>query len=546
MQTVQTMCLVSIVRRQSGMMRYILLLLIALYSYAQENNSSKRDWQISGQSETVGVYRDSSGSGATSVNDGSTFRQDLGLKAKGKIGEAKAGVEVRGRATNDERVSPNTADLLTFRSYYRTERLAVEVGDVAKMYNPLIFSNALKGGKIGLKQKMGETKSVEYSMIGGIQSGSWKDTFRQEQDQRDAIAAEVKYRHDRAQFLALSVSYAKDRLADSNTTSLFDRNASESLSAGLQWDWRFNRYLRFKGDTAVTDTTNIYTGGKSETKTAVRMTLYTKPLRHVNSNFKYERYDGGFNTLVGSATQDRERVENTTSWAINRQLRSRMTLKYSRDNLDGEKTSGTQKIYDGLLSLNYRPDFLKRGDIAFRLQHKQRDGKSIDTKQTNAGADFTDRLKSGWRYGFGYEFTDYEAESNTTGDNRLHTFRGNVGWKHNFDKSNRIRVTLKLDYSLFDNSDSNLSQKRFGGTFDAGYDYGRKFGIDALFTSKNTNRDLSDNTSYELYQLISQYRPFGTNSHVLKLNLQRRDYHGSTTTGSYVEDEARLAYAFAF
>ena len=522
-----------------------ILITTVLWS-AAESNSSKSSWGVSGQSETVGVYRNTTGSGANTTNDGTSFRQDLGIKTKGKIGDAKAGVEVRGRATNDKRVSPNTADLLSFRSYYTTERLNVEVGDVAKMYNPLIFSNSLKGGKVGVKQKVGETKSIEYSMIGGIQSSSWKETFQQEQDQRDAIAAEVKYRHNRAQSLALSVSYAKDRLADSNTTPAFDRNSSEALSAGLQWDWRFNRYLRFKGDTAVTNTTNTLTGGSAETKTAVRMTLYTKPVRSVNSNFKYERYDGGFNTLVGSATQDRERMENTTSWAINRQLRSRMTLKYSRDNLDGKSLSGTQKIYDGLVSLNYRPDFVKRGDIGLRLQYTERDGRGLDTKQTNAGVDFTDRLKSGWRYGFGYEFTDYQVDSNGSGDNQLHTLRGNVGWKHNFDKTNRVRVTLKLDISLFDNSDSNLSQKRFGGTFDAGYDFGRQFAVDALFTSKNTNRDLSDNTSYELYQLISQYRPFGTNGHVLKLNLQRRDYHGSTTTGSYVEDEARLAYAFAF
>lgn len=512
---------------------------------AADSNATS-SWGVSGNSETVGVYRNSTGPGANSINDGTTFRQDLGVKVRGKIGEAKAGVEMRGRGTNDKRVSQNSADLLSFRSFYTTESLNVEVGDVAKMYNPLIFSNSLKGGKVGVKQKVGDAKSIEYSMIGGVQSSSWKDTFKQEQDQRDAIAAEMKYKHARAQFVALSVSYAKDRLHDTNVTNPVDRNASEALSSGLQWDWRFNRYFRFKGDTAVTSTENTYTGGEKETKTAIRMTLYTKPVRSVNSNFKYERYDGGFSTLVGSATQDRERLENTTSWAINRQIRSRMTLKYSRDNLDNKDTLGTQSIYDGLVSLNYRPDFMKRGDFGFRLQYTQREGKGSDTQQTNAGVDFTDRLKNGWRYGLGYDYTNFKVDDTNGSDNQLHTLRGNIGWKHNFNKENRVRTALKLDMTVAENDNATLNQKRFGGTLDAGWDYGKKFGLDALFTSKNTNRDLSDNTSYELYQLISQYRPFGNNKHVLKLNLQHRDYHSDDALRVYKEDEARLAYAFAF
>lgn len=520
--------------------------LVSFGSLQAADSNTSNSWKVSGQSETVGVYRNSTGTGANSENDGATFRQDLGVKLTGKIGEAKSGIQVRGRATNDKRVSQNNADLLSFRSFYTTESLNVEVGDVAKMYNPLIFSNSLKGGKIGVKQKVGDTKSIEYSMIGGIQSSSWNDTFKQEQDQRDAIAAEVKYKHARAQFIALSVSYAKDRLKDQNTTSSFERNASNALSAGLQWDWRFNRYLRFKGDTAFTNTENSYTDGKKEGKTAVRMTLYTKPFRSVNSNFKYERYDGGFSTLVGSSTQNRERIENTTSWSISRQLRSRMTLKYSRDNIDDTDVLGSEKIYDGLLSFNYRPDFMKRGDFALRLQHTVRDGRGRETGQTNAGLDFTDRLKNGWRYGLGYEFTALNVDDTNGSDNQLHTARGNLAWKHNFNKENRVRASLKLDISIAANDNATLDQTRFGGTVDAGWDYGRKFGLDALFTSKNTNRDLSDNSSYELYQLISQYRPFSTNAHVLKLNLQHRDYHNDDPTQVYKEDEARLAYAFAF
>jgi len=526
----------------------ILIATALLGAEIKQPTDTQSSWGLSGQSETVGIYRDTSGQGATGNNDGYTYRQELGLKSRGALGSAKAGVEVRGRATNDKRVSQQDIELLSFRSYYRDNSFEIELGDVAKMYNPLIFSGALKGSKVGVKQHVGEDGSLEYSMIGGIQSSSWKDIFEQEQDQRDAIAGEIKYKHATAQFVALSTSYAKDRFNDTNTSTLVDRNASEALSVGLQWDWRFSRYLRFKGDSAYTNTQNHYTGGQKENKYGIRMTLYTKPIRAVSSNFKYERYDGGFVTLTGSAAQNRERLENTTTWSISRQVRSRLTLKGSRDNLDG--TLGeTQNILDGLISLNYRPDFMKRGDFALRVQYTSKNGRGSDTDQLNAGVDFSDRLKNGWRYGLGYEYTNYKVndEANATNyDNQLHTFRGQLAYKYNITKTNRLRASLKFDISLFEHEDVTQQQTRYGGTFDAGYDYDRMFGVDGLFTSKNTDRDLSVNTSYELYQLIGQYKPFNDNSHVLKLRAQKRDYHGGTAAQSYVEDEVRLSYAFAF
>ena len=514
---------------------------------SKEQTAKESSWKISGSSETTGVYRHNSGEGANTDSNGNTIRQELGLNARGNLGEGKAGIEMRGRATDDERVSQKKSELLYFRSFYTDELFDIQAGDVAQTYNPLIFSGTVKGATLTYKQNLAKKEYIQYSIIGGVQAASWNDLVKHRANQTDTIAGDIKYQHATAQMISFTLSGAKDRASSEMTSVVNDLNNSEAISAGLRWNWRFNRYVKIKGEVAYTATDTIATESKKRSKFAGRVTLYTKPTKTINSNFKYERYASGFNSMVGTSTQDRERIENTSTWSITKALRSRMTLKGSRDNLDGQ-LGETQNIVDALVSFNYRPEFMKRGDLGLRLQQVARKGRGDDTTQQNLGIDFTDRFKNGWSYGASYDFTDLDNREDGNRSNKLQTVRAKLGWKTRYNEDHNFRASLKGDISFYD--EETEDRKRYGGTVDAGWDYGTKFMLDMLYTTKNTDRDLGIDSSYELYQLISQYKPFGNSSHVLKLNLQRRENWGGNSTNpnanNYREDEARLSYAFAF
>lgn len=277
---------------------------------AEDTKKKDNSWKISGTSETIGVYRYNSGKGANTDANGNTIRQELGLKTKGNLGEGIAGVEARGRATDDEKVSKNKTELLYFRSYYTDKKFDIQVGDVGQTYNPLIFSGTVKGATLTYKQELEKKQSITYSLVGGTQAASWKELLEHKAVHRDAIAGDIRYQHNTAQMIAFSVSASKDRASDEVKSLTSNYNASEAVSMGLQANWRFSRYLKLKGELGYTNTDTVITESKKRSKLAGRMTLYTKPTKTINSNFKYERYDTGYNSMVGSSTQDRERLES--------------------------------------------------------------------------------------------------------------------------------------------------------------------------------------------------------------------------------------------
>ncbi len=496
-------------------------------------------WELHGQSESVMLYHNVKGGGETTVSDGTTFRQELGLRSEGRLGEGNAGLSFSGRATDDDRVSTDHAEVTSLRAYYADSAWDLAAGDVAQTYSTLVFNGALRGATATYTSQFEEQGSVRYSVIAGVQSASWKDLFEHETTHTDVVAGEIRYQHATAQRVSFSVSAANDR--EGSTEIALDVNASEAMTAGIAWDWRFNRYVKSRGDLAWTSVKGA--DNRRRERYAGRVDVMTRPTRELSSNFGYERYENGFDSLVGSSTEDRERLENTTVWNASRELRARISLKYSRDNLDGA-LGETQKIYDGLLALDYRPEFMQRGNIGLRLQRKRMKGRGDDTFQTNVGIDVSNRLESGWRYGATYDYTDLENDDDPSASNTLHTVRAQLGWKKRYSEDHNFRAGARADYSFYDVRTDD--QKRFGGTVDAGWDYGRNFMLDLLLTSTNTDRDLSADTSYELYQLIGQYRPFGDGSHVLKINLQRRDSDGGGSAESVIEDEARISYAFRF
>ncbi len=520
----------------------VFLLNASLYS-ADSTKKENDDWLIKGISESIGIYIHSSGDGADRTNNGHTVRQELSLKTKGNLGDAKAGAELRARATDDKRISKESSELLYLRAYYNTKYYDVQIGDVAQTYNSLVFGGAVKGATIDIRQELDKDSFINYSAIAGVQTASWNELTQHRNNFRDTVAGNIEYKHAKSQEISLSASFAKDRPSSAEKIASPNLIVAQATTVGLDWNWRFNRYVKTKGEIAQTYTRDTETS-KIKNAFAGKITIYTKPTRTINSDFKYERYSPDYDSVVGSSTNDRERLSNTTTWSISQALRARMTLKSSRDNLDGNTTDGTLRTHDGLVSLTYRPEFLKRGDIGVRVQQVNRFGRGNDTKQVNAGIDFNNNHKNGLRYGLSYEIADLTSKDDSNASNKLQTLRARLGYKKRFDEDNNFRVTIKADMSFYDEKTDD--QKRYGGSIDMGWDYKKYLMFDLLASSKNTDRDLNLDTNYEVYQFIALYKPFSDNSHVLKLNLQRRNYDGGEYDKVYQQDEARLSYKIVF
>ncbi len=522
------------------------LLCFSPFSFAAETPDDQ-SWQIRGRSETTLEWKEVIGRSGSGIDEGTAWRQELSINLKKKLEKGKAGLDLRARATNDEQVDNRDARLMYLHGYWQQEKMLLEVGDVAGSFNPLVLSASAKGAKINLRT--GERdQGWDHTVLAGIQKASWEEVYDSSSDEsvdRYVAGFNSIWTHAPAQSIAAAGSFIKDDSSSVKDTSL-GLDLAEAKTAGVEWKWRFNRYFSLKGETAFShadaDTSDDQSGDDG---TAIRFKILTKPIpRAVRSNFMYERLDTDFKPVIASASSDRERIENDTEWMINRQLKLRMTLKYSRDNLDGA-LGDTLHTRDGILYYTYRPDWLKRSDFGLRTQFKRNSGRGTDQHMQIVAADFNFRPKSGWRYGASWIFTHINDDAVGAEDQRINTLRGTLGWKKRLANDHMIRATVRLD-GHFINKDSG-DQEALGGKVDFGYDAGNLWSTDLSASTKNSDNDAAADNTYISYQLRANYHPGEDRSKAIRLTAERREYEtDDATADDYQEHLVKLSYLFSF
>jgi hypothetical protein len=504
-------------------------------------------WKVRGQSATYFNVKKTEGEAeGTALNDGEFYRQELSFYlSKDREKQGKIGLDFRVRATNEEQVDSKELRLLYFRGYRYTKESRSELGDIAASYNPYVFSTSLKGVKLDLGQN--KRTGFKTSFVGGVQKATWQEmvtTVDNEQPDRWLGGANVEYVKDVGQSVAFTMAMARDQVESGDYDDVNSTGAS-TVNGGLDADWRFNRYLTGKATLALMQgIDNLQDDHAAKSSHAVKLRLLTKPLpRSLRSNFTYEYVDPNFQPLVGSGSPDRERFENDTSYHFDRQLKFRMTLKYSRDNLDGQ-LGDTQAIKDGTFYCDYRPDFLKRGEMGLRFQTKSMDGRGADLGYNEGELYINVRPKTGWRLGGAYIYTNVDDDAVGAVDQRINTLR--VGWKKRFSNDHLFRSTLNLDYKLIDQVMGD--QSKVGGKIDLGYDAGKHWTFDILAQTTNSNRKFADDTDYGAYQVRAGYHPWGDASKSIRFTAEQRRYASDSTTSdqTYHENIMELSYLFSF
>ncbi|GAB6097244.1 hypothetical protein JCM14469_34980 [Desulfatiferula olefinivorans] len=504
----------------------------------QTKPETPNPWRIRGRSETIVEWKDDS----ANDND-TTWRQELSLGIGKNENNVSMGLDIRGRATNNETVDERDARLLYFQGYYKSAQNQAELGDVAASFNPLVISASLKGTK--LSHQSGDTETGwNAGLIGGIQKASWSDLFNESDTEpydRYIIGANTERFFGTGRQLSFSTAFIKDAdYKDSGDPLAVSAGPAEALTLGTSWDWRFNRYLKTRGEAALTRCDdNTDDSGSHDNAGAVRLKLLTAPNpKYLKSDFYYERIDTDFTPFTASAAADREKFENDSTLMISRKARIRLSLKHSRDNLDGS-LGGTQTVKDGVTELTLRPDWLKRGDCSLRQQLKHTDGRGTDQSLAISQIDFSIRPKSGWKYGLGFIYTDIDDDTAGMEDQEILTLRNTLGWTRTFANDHQFRSTLRIDTNNIrrDSGDQNT----LGGKIDLGYDAGAFWSADLSATTRDTYRDAADDSDYTAYEISGSYHPGGDRSRAIRLNASRRDTDSGTP-----EETARLAYIFSF
>jgi len=486
---------------------------------------------------------DVQGESNTAREEGFTHVEELNIGLSGPLKDGDAGVEMRGRNTNDERIQKESAELLYLHSYFKNKIWSLEAGDVAASLNPYIFGGSLKGLKARYKSPKKE-KTWNYMIIGGVKKASWKELFKDVQNEQPTAysgAVEAKYIYARAKEITVNVAAYKDDLTTGSANSSI--SGKEGFGVGLNGKWRFNRYITLKGRCAITDATNDLRNNKpSKTQNAFYIKLLTKPiLKSLKSNFIYERVDSDFISLGGSGAKDKEQIQNINSLKISKRLRANLSLKANRDNLNGA-LNATQYIYYEYLRFNYYPNFLKRGNINFKFSNKDIQGRDADNNRQIAGIDFNLRKKSGWRYGGGVEYNDY-TDHNESASSQISTiYKVIIGYKQKLNKNRFYRATINTNYQDIYHNQDKISFK-----IDAGYTHDKQLSMDLSYIINDTNYENSNDTQNSVSQFRTSYKIDTTGAKIVRLLLEKRDiFVDNDKANSYSEYMGKLSFAMNF
>ena len=519
---------------------FILSSLLTVITFAADKPED--EWKASGRLNMYIQSIDVDGEGVSSGDrEGTTHNEELNLNFTGPLGKGKAGIESRMRGTNDKRIQTHNAELLYLKAYYRDKIWTVEAGDVAASLNPYIFSGSIKGAKAVYKSPK-KNHTWNYTILTGAKTASWRDLFEDGGDKSPTGytgAFEAKYIHERSKEVAISFATLDTHFSGSDTNT---SEAKNGYGLGLDGKWRFSKYVTLKGRAAFTDGKKDKRIDDSSSHRAIYLKLLTRPiLKSVKSNFVYQRVDAGFVSFGGSANDDKEQIENSTTWIINREFRARMDLKYNRNNLNGEVVNGTQDTYYEAVALTYKPTFLKRGDFNFRVSNKDIYDRVINSNRITVGVDFNLRQKNGWRYGAGYDYSD---QKDTT-EIRSHTIKALVGYKHKLSKESSYRFTVRPNYQIIENS-----QDKAGFKLDAGYVYSKRLDADIMYMINDTDYDSSrssKNTQNATYQFRTTYKLDAKGQNILRFLLEKRDINVDETPDStYNEYRGKVSLVMNF
>ncbi|MCW7753327.1 hypothetical protein OOT00_04920 [Desulfobotulus sp. H1] len=496
-----------------------------LPAWAAMEKEPSSDWHISGSSETGFQWRDSNDPDADH-SSGSYFFQEISLSAVREKMDGSRGFRFRGRSTNDSQIDDEDFRLLYINGFARKGEAHIEIGDVAAAYNPMVLSASVKGAKLeyGRHREYG----WRLSSIAGVDKDHWDDLYgSKDPDPVDRYLAglETRLMLGGGQEIAFSASGVRDSL-NADAIPLDPKKETvpvKALTTGVQWDWRFNNYLRTRGEGAFSRSSeDTRETGKLRESGAVRIRLLTVPVpQTLNVNLLYERIEPDFISPAGSAVRDRERLESDTSLTISPALKARFLFQTYHDNLNRE-LSETFEVNDGTLDLHWQPGWMSQGKILLSTRHKQSRGRGRDQDLRMGEIRNEYKTESGWKYGLGWTVTDIKAGSDRSKEQQIHTLMGLYGLDRELANDHVWRSTLRLDANFMDKEEG--GETALGGRLDLGYEAGKHWSAGLGASTRRVYVDHAEDSEYRSYELRGHYHPGGNRARAIRFSAGMREF----------------------
>ena len=274
-----------------------------------------------------------------------------------------------GQHTDDAVITEDTQwNIVDWNLSLYGDQYELSGGDISEYYTKYTFNNIFLGGKAWVKP----LDSLTLMALSGRNILPFDDTF------------EHWFGGGRIEFAPLSslmfgTTFVHTEVTDLYTSSLYGDYENQVYSFDTRMKF-FDNTLIVSGEQAYSifypDRRNPWEGNSFLTEEyrqeglASRLEVDYRPIRELKLSFDYERVEPTFETIMGSASEDRQTFKGSVSYRPNRMWDLYTTYKVVHDKLNSDSTD-TYRTFDHYLEneVSVRP-FYDSGGYFQRLRLK--------------------------------------------------------------------------------------------------------------------------------------------------------------------------------
>ncbi|WP_297210966.1 MULTISPECIES: hypothetical protein [Thermodesulfovibrio] len=401
----------------------ILLLLLFFFKNAQAEHEFHLTNEISFTSNNV------SGPGyqSSSLTEGFHYLNVLGITGMGKIKGFDYNLNLGVKSTDDRANDPKTHSLTNAQLRFTNKIHTLNIGDTFESFSQYTLSSAIKGGSY--KYTDPSMKLPEVTLIYGAAYPRWDSLWRDKKTavlERQAYGGRIKYNVSEEFWVGFNYIRSEDDKRRTASDTLYDNSLYS-----FDFEYRPLPGATISSELAFNSTRKSEQEGepyKEYHGMAFKITaIGDKDPSRVT--LEYERVEPDFETLLGSATADREKFKFKWRYKHTRDLIFNTGFLWYRNNLEGQKADGTTHYYKPEFGVTIKKLFGRQyasTDISYKLSRSH--NKTSKTDHV-VNLNYRDRFGQ-FDFDGNFGYTSYDTKGASRSKSYEFTYNGSLSSRH--------------------------------------------------------------------------------------------------------------------
>ena len=386
----------------------IILLFFTSFIYAQS------EFHLSGEFSFTTNDVTGAGSASSSLSEGIHYLNTLNMNLNGKTEKFDYNLNIGTKITDDRRNDIKTFSLTNFQAKFTNKFHTLNLGDTFESFSQYSLSSGLKG--ISYRYSNEDLKLTDLAFVYGLAYSRWDSLWHSSKTktiERKVYGGQIKYNLSPDLWMRFNIVTSSDDNRLNSTDQLYDNTIYV-----LDIEYKPLPRLTIKTETAFNDTEESPSSGAS----SLKYHGYAHKIEAVGDadpsrvTFEYEKVSSDFQTLLGSATPDREKFKIKWRYKYSKLVNINTGYLWFRNNLDGKK-SYTTKNYKPEIGITIKKPFKREYstlDISYKIN--KRSGGNTNTSDKIINLNLKDRFGI-FDNDTNFGYTRYETKTNVRKNN---------------------------------------------------------------------------------------------------------------------------------